>query len=126
MSNIDVVLRAHGDYCAAVDDALPDLRTLAKEATGGHVRRVGRFIQLALIGACRCTGDAKPAPDTAVYIASRRGDLEVTIEVMEQVFRDGQQPKPLSFINTVSNAACYYVARHFGLHGRSCFIGGSN
>jgi hypothetical protein len=120
------MIHAHGDHYVAVDDAPPDLRTLAKEATGSHVRRVGRFIQLALIGACRCAGGARPPPETAVYLASRRGDIEMTAEVMEHVFRDAQQPKPLTFINTVSNAACFYVARHFGLHGRSCFVGGAN
>jgi hypothetical protein len=126
MSNIDAIVHAHGDYYVAVDDAPPDLRALAKEATGSHVRRVGRFIQLALIGACRCAGAASPPPETAVYLASRRGDIEMTAEVMEHVFRDAQQPKPLTFINTVSNAACFYVARHFGLHGRSCFVGGAS
>lgn len=124
MPKPDVFVRATGDYCAEVDDAPPDLRTLTKDTTGKQVRRVGRFIQLGLIGAARCVGTARLPADTAVYMTSRRGDLEVTIEVMEELFRDGHAPKPLSFINTVSNAACYYVARNFELHGRSCFVGG--
>lgn len=124
MRKPDVFIRAVGDYCANVDGVPPDLRTLTKDTTGKQVRRVGRFIQLGLIGAARCVGAAKIPADTAVYMTSRRGDLEVTIEVMEELFRDGHAPKPLSFINTVSNAACYYVARNFELHGRSCFVGG--
>lgn len=124
MPKPEVFIRAVGDYCADVDGAPPDLRTLTKDTTGKQVRRVGRFIQLGLIGAARCVGSAKLPADTAVYMTSRRGDLEVTIEVMEELFRDGHAPKPLSFINTVSNAACYYVARNFELHGRSCFVGG--
>lgn len=126
MSKADISIRAVGDYYAAVTEAPPDLRTLTKDVTGKPVRRVGRFIQMGLIGAARCVGSAALAPDTAVYLTSRRGDLEVTIEVMEELFRDGHAPKPLSFINTVSNAACYYVARHFELHGRSCFVGGAH
>lgn len=122
----DISVRAAGDYYEPVSDTPPDLRELVKKATGKPVRRVGRFIQMGLIGAARCVGDAKLPPDTAVYLTSRRGDLEVTIEVMEELFRDGHAPKPLSFINTVSNAACYYVARHFDLHGRSCFVGGAH
>jgi hypothetical protein len=126
MSKRDISIRAVGDYHEAVTDAPPDLRTLTKDVTGKQVRRVGRFIQMGLIGAARCVGSAALPPDTAVYLTSRRGDLEVTIEVMEELFRDGHAPKPLSFINTVSNAACYYVARHFELHGRSCFVGGAH
>ena len=120
-----IAVRAAGDYEALVAETPPDVRKLAKEVTGKEVRRIGRFIQLGLIGAARCVGAETLPPDTAVYLSSRRGDLEVTIEVMEALFRDGHAPKPLSFINTVSNAACYYIARHFALHGRSCFVGGS-
>lgn len=126
MSKPDISVRAVGDYYESLADAPPDLRTLTKDETGKQVRRVGRFIQMGLIGAARCVGSATLPPDTAVYLTSRRGDLEVTIEVMEELFRDGHAPKPLSFINTVSNAACYYVARHFELHGRSCFVGGAH
>lgn len=119
----DIAIRACGDYYAPVGDAPPDLRALTKEATGKPVRRIGRFIQLALIGATRCAGAEKPPPETGVYLASRRADLEMIVEVKEHLFRDGFAPKPLSFINTVSNAACFYVAQHFGLHGRSSFVG---
>jgi Beta-ketoacyl synthase, N-terminal domain len=126
MSRSDISIRAVGDYHERVADAPPDLRTLTKDVTGKQVRRVGRFIQMGLIGAARCVGNATLPPDTAVYLTSRRGDLEVTIEVMQELFRDGHAPKPLSFINTVSNAACYYIARHFELHGRSCFVGGAH
>jgi hypothetical protein len=100
------------------------VRELSKQTLGKQVRRVGRFIQLALIGAARCVGQAQPPAHTAIYMSSRRGDLETNIDVLEHLFAHRQTPKPLTFINTVSNASCYYVARHFGLHGRSCFVTG--
>lgn len=115
-------IHACGDYYQAVADQPPELKELVRAATGQAVRRVGRFIQLALVGAGRCVGAAALPADTAVYLASGRGDMEITIEVLEQLFRDGQPPKPLSFINTVSNAACFYVAQNFALTGRSSFI----
>ncbi|WP_420471493.1 beta-ketoacyl synthase N-terminal-like domain-containing protein [Brevundimonas sp. FT23042] len=118
----DVTILAMGDYHAPVGDVPSDLRPLTAAETGKPVRRIGRFIQAALIGATRCVGGRALPADTAVYMTSRRGDLEVTLEVMEPLFKQGEAPKPLSFINTVSNAACFYVARHFGLHGRSCFL----
>jgi hypothetical protein len=113
---------AHGHYSATVDESLPPLKELVKETTGEAVRRVGRFIQLALIGAGRCLQGVQAPPDTAVYLTSGRGDLEITLEVLEQMVEHGLPPKPLSFINTVSNSACFYLAKHFALHGRSHFV----
>jgi len=115
-------IRSAGDYCQPVEGDLPDLKGLVQEVAGAQVRRVGRFIRLALIGAGRCAGEARPASTTAVYMSSARGDLETTLEVVETLFRQGMPPKPLSFVNTVSNAPCYYVARQFDLAGRSNFI----
>ena len=42
---------ATGSYCREVSGELPPLKTLTREATGASVRRIGRFVQLALIGA---------------------------------------------------------------------------
>jgi hypothetical protein len=118
-----VYLAGAADYFERIDDAPPaDLKPLVTDAVGTPVRRIGRFIQLALIGAGRCAKQTLPASDTAVYLGSGRGDLEVTIEVMQSLLRDGHAPKPLSFINTVSNAACFYVAQSLKLMGRSSFV----
>jgi hypothetical protein len=113
---------ACGEYQAPVTDTLPDLKASMIEATGESVRRIGRFIQLALIGAGRCARGLGAPPQTAVYLSSGRGDLETTVDVMTALFRDGLTPKPLSFVNTVSNAACFYVARGLKLQGRSNFV----
>jgi hypothetical protein len=112
---------ATGDCHHAVSEPLPELKTLTQEATGKSIRRVGRFIQMALIGASRCVPGKLPA-DTAVYLTSGRGDLDLTLEIMTQLFRQAQTPKPLAFVNTVSNAACFYLAQHFGLQTRSNFV----
>lgn len=112
-----------GDYVSEEGGELTDLKPIVKATLGQPIRRIGRFISLALIGAARCVGEGKPPPETAVYFTTGSGDFEVTVEVMEHLFRDGFPPKPLSFINTVSNAACFYVAKQFGLHGRSTCMG---
>lgn len=112
---------ACGDYYDAAEPPR-DLKAAVAAAVGEPVRRIGRFIQLALIGAGRCAQALRPPADTGVYLCSGRGDLETTIEVMTGLFRDGQPPKPLSFVNTVSNAACFYVARALQLQGRSNFV----
>lgn len=113
---------ACGDYCAPAEEPAVELKGLVKETTGEAVRRIGRFIQLALIGAGRCAQAAAVPADTAVYFASGRGDFETTVEVMATLFRHGGAPKPLAFVNTVSNAACYYVARSLKLQSRSNFV----
>jgi hypothetical protein len=119
----EIYIHATGDYCEPCDETTNvDLKQLVAEAVGQPVRRIGRFIQLALIGAGRCAQAAKITNDAAVYLGSGRGDLEITIEVMQALLRDGHAPKPLSFINTVSNAACFYIANNLKLAGRSSFV----
>lgn len=114
---------ATADYIERITGAPPtDLKPLVADAVGAPVRRIGRFIQLALIGAGRCAKATQIERDAAVFLGSGRGDLEVTVEVMQSLLRDGHAPKPLSFINTVSNAACYYVAQNLRLMGRSSFV----
>jgi hypothetical protein len=90
------------------------------------LRRIGRFIQIALIGARRCVGNAGPPPETAIFFTTGRGDFEMTVEMMDHLLRNGEAPKPLSLINSVSNAACFYVAKHFGLHGANVCVGASH
>lgn len=113
-----------GNYRETIDTEVPDLKLLLKETLGMSVRRINRFIQLALIGAARCINstDIKPPADTAVYLASGRGDMEITVEVQRDLFEHGHEPRPLNFINTVSNAASFYIAQSFGLQGRNQFI----
>jgi hypothetical protein len=112
---------ACGVYCEEVTgNKLPVLKHLVKESVGAGVRRVDRFIQLALIGAGRAsTGLPR---QSAVYLTSGRGDMEVTVDVLDTIYRHRQVPKPLNFINTVSNAACFYIAHRLGLQGPSSFV----
>lgn len=116
-----------GNYCEAVTADVPDLKPLLKETLGQSVRRIDRFIQLALIGAASCVNSAQAngaelPTDTAVYLASGRGDMEITVEVQRDLFENAHAPKPLNFINTVSNAASFYIAQNLKLSGRNQFI----
>jgi hypothetical protein len=111
---------ATGSYCAPVTEELPALKGAVKEATGKAVRRVGRFIQLALIGAGRAATELPV--NSGLYVCSSRGDMEITVTVLETIFRQRQLPRPLDFINTVSNAACFYVASTLGIQGPSSFV----
>lgn len=112
---------AMGGHYHQIETSLPDMKELAQQITEKSFRRIGRFIQLAMIGAARCTNLSVPA-DTAVYLASGRGDLETTLDIMKELFAHGQTPKPLAFVNTVSNAACFYVAQLLKLQSRSNYV----
>jgi hypothetical protein len=117
-----VHIRALGEIYHEVPQSPPELKELFMAAVGQSLRRPSRFMQLSLIGAARCAKDAVLPSHTAVYLASGRGDLEIVMDVLEQVYRDGQSPKPLSFVNTVSNSACFYIAKCLALEGRSSFV----
>lgn len=112
---------AAGSHYHEVGEALPELKELTQQVTGKSFRRIGRFIQLAMIGVSRCSSLKVPST-TAVYLASGRGDLELTVDIMKELYVNAQSPKPLSFVNTVSNAACFYVAQLLGLKSRSNYL----
>jgi hypothetical protein len=100
----------------------PPLKSLMQAALGMSVRRIGRFVELALIGAARCV-DGRTLPEgTAIYVTSGRGDLDVTLEVLIPLIEEGRAPAPFAFINTVGNSACFHVAKQFHLAGRSQFV----
>lgn len=115
-----VFIVAQGAYCENVTSELPSLKSLVQDVIGHSVPRTGRFTQLALIGA----GQAQQGlhSDTAVYLTSGLGDMAATTEVLDSIYRDRQAPRPLSFIRTVSNAACFHVARELGIAGASTFV----
>ncbi len=99
-----------------------DFKSLIKEVFGKQIRRIGPFIQMALIGANDTIRSAPLPENTNVYLTSASGDMDVTIDVLNRTVRDRQVPKPLSFINTVSNAACYYFTKHFNIGGSTSFL----
>jgi hypothetical protein len=113
-----------GGYSQVIDQEreLPDLKELVKQSTSANVRRVTRFVQLALIGAGRCRRDWSLPTNTAVYLSSCRGDAEVTATLLDDLVRRHELPSPVTFVNSVSNAACFHVASALGLHERSNFI----
>jgi len=124
MSKLSIV--AHGSYCEAVDieenQKLPDLKSLLKQECGIAMRRITRMTQLALLGSSRCKGELDLPRNTGVYFCSCRGDTGVTVNLLDELIKKNEPPSPLTFVNSVSNAASFYVAKSFDLHDRSHFI----
>ena len=109
----------------SVEAELPALREQVREACGQSIRRVNRLIQLALIGSGRCARGRALDARCGLYLASGQGALQDSVDCFVQMFVDGQPPKPISFVNTLSNTVCFYVAKVFGLSGRNQFVSSS-
>ncbi|MGI1677140.1 MAG: beta-ketoacyl synthase chain length factor [Cellvibrionaceae bacterium] len=126
VEGVKLQILSMGQYIEKVDESsdnpLPELKTLVKESTGKAIRRITRFVQLALIGASRCCKDIEIDKSASVYFASCRGDTGVTVDLLNGLVRDQQPPAPLSFVNSVSNAACFQVAKSVDVFGGSNFI----
>ena len=109
-----------GSYCENIENELPRLKQTVFDSTGKQIRRITRFIELALIGAARA---GKDLPENSpVYLSSARGDMGVTIEALNRIYLEHQIPGPFNFINSVSNAACFNIAHTLGLNAASYFI----
>jgi hypothetical protein len=104
------------------DETLPSLDAALKESCREHVRRVDRFIKLALIGSARCAAHHTLRRDCAVYLGSGFGPIGSNIAAQEQMFRDHETPSPYHFVNTLGSSAGFHVAKNLGLTGQNLFI----
>jgi hypothetical protein len=95
----------------------PALKAVCKNVP----RRINRFIQLNLLGAHQCVnGSGRPlAPDCGVYLGSAEGNTGDTVHLLRQVFQTRETPNPVTFINSSTNVASYYLAQTLKLHGRN-------
>jgi hypothetical protein len=102
------------------------LKEELKRHTDIYFRRVNKFVLLALIGAHRCAHGQRISPDTAIYLATERGNLGDTESVLHQIYRQHSLPMPFNFINTMANTASFYVAQGLNLTGRNLSVSSQN
>jgi hypothetical protein len=93
-----------------------------KKLTEFHLRRTNKFIMLSLLGAHACLHDRRYPPDLSVYFATENGNLNDTEIVLGQIYRDRSFPKPINFINTMSNVAAFYIAQSLDIAGRNIMV----
>ena len=96
-----------------------DVKAAWKVVSPKMIRRTDRFIQLALLGAHQAVGDNVLDKGTALYMASGQGNLAVFKRLRDQRYIHKQPPKPVDFINSLSNTAGFYVAQYFGIYGKN-------
>jgi hypothetical protein len=111
-------LRAFGALHQELVPEPLDLRVLLKAETGQNFRRINRFIELALLGACRCRQHAgEISGDTALYLACDSPMLADSVKILQGMELEGRAPSPFEFMNVSGNMAGYYIANHLGLSG---------
>lgn len=110
------------NFCQGVEDELPSLKATLLDVCGKKIRRIDRLTQLALIGSFQCSSGFQLPERTGLYLSSIYGSLNNTGNVLREIYQNGQLPRPLSFINAVSNAACFYLAEQLGLLANNQFV----
>ena len=110
------------NYYHPVDGDLPELKSALFEASGKKIRRIDRLTQLALIGCFQCKSSFELSKNTGLYMSSIFGSINNTTKVLGEIYQERQCPSPLRFVNTVSNAACFYIAEQLGLFANNQFV----
>ena len=91
------------------------------ELTGRRFRRLGRFIQLAMVGAVEAAKAAKvalPAERTGIFLATGLGNLSDLLPFSHAMFGDpGFHPSAIQFANSVGNAGAFYIAQALDVTG---------
>lgn len=95
-----------------------------KQKIGSAPRRTDRLTLLSLLA-------AKPLKhllhsSCGLYVASVNPDEKNMQELLEAVCIQKTPPKPFQFVNSVSNAAGFYLAKELQLEGPNLFIGSND
>ncbi|WP_165311793.1 hypothetical protein [Vibrio ziniensis] len=93
-------------------DPSVDIKQECKKVASDYIRRTDRFIQMGILGVSNIK---ELSSDTALYLVSGQGDLSVFSRSCEQRYIDKTPPKPVDFINSLSNTAGFYISKYLGL-----------
>lgn len=84
-------------------------------------RRLDRLTLLSLAGAIQCDKD-KLNSESSLYLFALSQCLENMETALTQIYTEKLPPKPFNFIHSVSNAACFYVAKALSINMRNILI----
>lgn len=121
-----IYINAFGSHNTTPANEQPDLLAELKTLSGKVYRRSDHFIQLAILGAHKAVSDLSLSEQTAIYLTSGQGNISVFQRLCEQRCIHKFLPKPVDFINLLSNSAGFYVASHLGLSGKNLFLSHDN
>lgn len=116
-------IRGFGSIAARGGERLPeDLDPLYQPFLGKRIRKVGRYIKLAVAGAAaalqRSGLPGLPSKRTGVFLGSGLGNLPEVVAFSESVLgNEGVPAGPTQFANSVANSGAFHVAQSFGIVG---------
>lgn len=102
------------------EDQLVDIKSECKKVAPKFIRRTDSFIQLAILGVEQIQRQSIIPNDTALYLTSGQGNTGVFQRLCEQRFIEKSPPKPVDFINSLSNTAGFYIAQFLALNSKNC------
>lgn len=111
-------IAAAASHRAVLGETPTDLRTPLQALSGQTLRRINRYIELAVLGALQCRA-ASPgiAPDTALYLAAEAPMLADCIKALTSLIAHQRPPTPFEFMNISGNMAGFYIAQQLGIVG---------
>ena len=101
-----------------VEEKLSDKKRLLTK----KVNRSDNFINLTLAGVQQCVKEQKLPKNSSIYLASQNGNINATLKVLDSIFIQDRLPMPFNFLNTVNSVKLFYVAKNFGLEGKTIFV----
>lgn len=96
-----------------------DVKAECKKVTSSFVRRTDRFIQLGLLGVSGIKEQQVLDKNTALFMVSGQGNLSVFNRLCQQRYVENMPPKPVDFINSLSNTAGFYIAKYLELESKN-------
>lgn len=117
-------------FCHARNMQNKELRRLVKDEFNVAVRRMDNFTLTGLAAVAKLrseyteTGSFLKTPSEKISLISCAQYFSV--ELLQQLILDvqaGKSIRPLDFVSTVGNAANFYIATEFAIHGSNLFLG---
>ncbi|WP_375320903.1 hypothetical protein [Aliivibrio logei] len=96
-----------------------DVKAECKKVAPSFVRRTDRFIQLGLLGVSGIKNQQELDKNTALFMVSGQGNLSVFNRLCQQRYVEKTPPKPVDFINSLSNTAGFYIAKYLELESKN-------
>lgn len=96
-----------------------DVKAECKKVAPSFVRRTDRFIQLGLLGVSGIKEQQELDKNTALFMVSGQGNLSVFNRLCQQRYIEEVPPKPVDFINSLSNTAGFYIAKYLELESKN-------
>ncbi|QJD60364.1 hypothetical protein HG264_16525 [Pseudomonas sp. gcc21] len=124
-----ILISSHYSLLHSIDAADPQLVDLTALIARWHperIRRIDRYIQLCLAGGLNCVAGRQLPADTGVYLSTNSGAISTPSATMRHIQQQGELPKPLHFVNTLSNSAGYYLTRLLQLNGNAVMVSDSD